>query len=230
MRLRKDIVHNTELSADAIALYISLCYYSDETKLCRLDKFYTGILSGDKGTDCNIINSIFELEKYGYIKVISKDKGHYIIDKSNCRINKDDYYISVNPDDISVIINSGSKNRFTMLRVYVCIIGTFANGDIDLIYKSKVGFMPQSYLAKLCNISIKTLQRVEKQLETLRLIYVAHSRYYKERSYYCLYENAELLIQYRDDKEKKFESKVEIAPDINDNDDFCILDDADCDF
>ena len=37
-------------------------------------------------------------------------------------------------------------------------------------------------------------------------------------------------MQYRDDKEKKFESKVETTPDINDNDDFCILDDADCDF
>lgn len=231
MRLRKDIVHNDKLSAEAVALYISLCYYTNEQKYCIIDNFNCRILSGAAGKECNIIDKISELEESNYIKIISTYKGRYILDKSNCMIDKCDYYISVNPDDIAAIVNSGYKNRFTVLRLYVILIGTFANGDIDEIYKGKVGFMPQSYLAKVCNIDIKTVRRISKQLVSLNLIYVAHSRYYKERNYYSLPENAELLIRYRDETEEKFEVKNKTAPDINnDNDDFLFLDDAEPDF
>lgn len=231
VRLRKDIVHNDKLSAEAVALYISLCYYTNEQKYCVIDNFSCRILSGAAGKECNIIDSISELEENNYIKIISTYKGRYIIDKSNCMINKCDYYISVNPDDIAAIVNSGYKNRFTVLRLYVVLIGTFANGDVDAIYKGKVGFMPQSYLAKLCNIDVKTVHRISEQLVSLNLIYIEHSRYYKERNYYSLPDNAELLIHYRDEAEEKLGRKNKTALDINNNnDDFLFLDDAESDF
>ena len=231
VRLRKDIVHNVKLSVEAIALYISLCYYANEQKYCIVDNYSCRILSGATGKACNIIDSISELEENNYIKIISTYKGRYILDKSNCMIDKYNYYISVNPDDIAVIINSGYKNRFAVLRLYVILIGTFANGDVDAIHKGKVGFMPQSYLAKVCNIDIKTVRRISEQLVSLNLIYVAHSRYYKERNYYSLPENAELLIHYRDEAEEKLGRKNKTALDINNNnDDFLFLDDAESDF
>lgn len=231
MRLRKDIVHNDKLSAEAIALYISLCYYSNEQKYCVIDNWSCRILSGAAGKECNIIDNISELEENNYIKIISTYNGRYILDKSNCMIDKHNYYISADPDDIAVIINSGYKNRFTVLRLYVILIGTFANGDVDAIYKGKVGFMPQSYLAKLCNIDVKTVHRILERLVGLNLIYIAHSRYYKERNYYSLPQNAELLIHYRDEAEEKLGRKNKTSPDINiDNDNFCILDDAELDF
>lgn len=203
MKLKKEIIHDVNLSPEAIALYISLCYFNNDAKECYIDDaFVSGMLSKRADVKLKLVEHIKELNEAGYIQIISSGKKSYIINREKTIMTDSDFYIAIRPEAVTDIINKFGNNKYSILRLYACLIGTLARGnDIPEKYKGKVGFMSQEYLATISGLSTSTVKRCIAELKEIKLIYVLKSNYFQSNNYYSLYKDMGKLIEYKLERE-----------------------------
>lgn len=213
MKLNKTIIHDISLSSEAIAVYVSLCYYNNDAKVCCVtDPHISGMLSQGLNTTLKIVKHISELE--AYIDIIDTDYKRYIINREHSLISDDDYYISVRPEHIADIINSFGKDRYNILRTFICLAGTFTHCNEEKErYKGKVGFMSQEHLATITGLCLSTIKRCFVKLEEHKIIYKLNSDRFNGNNYYSLYQHKDILNAYKAERENKKSSLNDILLD-----------------
>lgn len=122
------------------------------------------------------------ISKYALKKI---NNSSWIFDKTLFLIDKD--FVEISNSDVEKIFKSGNYNLFAF---YAKVLNT-------INWYDKVGTLPLSYLAKICNCTTNTVVSYTKQLEELGLLYVIHST---GNSYstniYARPENSELADTY----------------------------------
>ena len=189
--IKKNILTSKELSDDAIGTYIALrCIYTLEkpiqyVSINRLCFELYGNSKFTRYTKEKISHGLDQLISTGIIsKLETISKTEFILDLSNLFINSDkgttDYFVIITDEEIKTIFNHNSRcDKFAMLKFFTLLIGSISYSttikDARKTYgdtNNFVGFMPQSYLSEIANISESTTNIYLSILEELHLIYV----------------------------------------------------------
>lgn len=238
IKLKKDIIENKNLDNEAILSYVGIVssrIYGIEEILTNKDminfyltknhiaprRFEEGIKKG--------IKQLLDTKT-----IICKDKigSNYFLDKDNIILNDNDKFIFVDLNDINKIMNSQVQSKSNILRLYLCMLGTFiGKNQIKDIrnsdkYNNILGMMSQDYLANLAHISKSSVVEYIKELEKLEVIHVSRCSFkFKDKSgkikkhnnIYGRYTDKELIDEFADIRYKMYDDlhKVQDANNIN---------------
>lgn len=177
--LKKEIVNNKNLSAEAISVYIALrclfvmnkdIYYISLNQLAfeltnenKYNRYFINSL--EQGVNDLINNDIIDL-----VDAISKTE--YILDLSKLYF-KDEFFTTIDTDEIHKIMSQNS-DKFKVLYYFTVLIGTLINKDTELLLKD-TGAMSQSYFAEQTGITLKSIRKYNNVLEELKLVFTYHS-------------------------------------------------------
>ena len=179
--LKNEILEDKEMSDYDIAVYVSLrnlyASYSEEV-LIDVDTILYD-LYGDDFTEVgrkvkeNFRKAIEHLGELGIIEIV-RDllRGRYIINMNNLyfEANAQNPFTTVRKEEVRKMLTLQTKenvDNLKLLRYFIMLIRT-VNG------KDGVGFMSLDHLAKLTNISKKTVITYNKILEENEIIYMYH--------------------------------------------------------
>ena len=219
IKLKKDIIESKNLDNDAIMSYVGIVsshiYGMDETLTNKdmINFCLTKQHNASKRFEENIRNGIKQLLKTNTI--ICKDKIgiNYYLDNNNIILEDNDKFIFVDLEDINKIMNSGSQSKSSVLRLYLCMLGTFIgkNHIKDIRepdkYNNVLGMMSQDYLAEIAHISKSSVVEYIKELERLEIVYVSRCAFkFKDKSgrikrhnnIYGKHQNRHLINEFAD--------------------------------
>lgn len=129
--------------------------------------------------DKSLRKGLKQLIDNNVIICIDKTKTEYFLSIQNIKLEDNDKFIFVDAEDIHKIMQSNYKSKSAILRLYLCVLGTFiGKNHINDIrdsdkYNNILGMMSQQYLADITKISRTSVIEYMKILEELELIYVS---------------------------------------------------------
>lgn len=213
--IRKDILESEDISNEGLVVYCAICKnyikYTNNSPITFLSVEYINLLLyGDLGTKQSkkeVVNGIKCLVSQGFIKQIDTFKnfsGLYDVSEL-VHSTKSNYCTSISLEALVVIL-SQKHIRFSLLRYYLFLIGTFdASLLADEEYKFKISAIPIEVLGYITNNSKSTVIKYNSILSDLKLIYVGR-RYTLRRkgngvvgqiaNVYSRYEDKELCDKY----------------------------------
>lgn len=179
--LKNEILENKEMSDYDIVVYVSLrnlyAGYGEEV-LIDVDTILYDLYGDDftkvgRKAKENFKKAIEHLGQLGIIEIV-RDllRGRYIINMNNLyfEVNAQNPFTTVIKEEIrkmSTLQTEENVDNLKLLRYFIMIIRT-VNG------KDGVGFMSLDHLAKLTNISKKSVITYNKILENNEIIYIYH--------------------------------------------------------
>lgn len=237
IKLKKDIIESKILNNDAIMSYVGIVsshIYGMEETFTNKDMInfcLTRRYSASKRFEESIRNGMKQLLETNTIICKEKVGINYYLTKKNITLDEDDKFIFIDLEEINKIMNSSVQGKSNMLRLYLCMLGTFIgkNHIKDIRtpekYNNILGMMPQDYLADAAQISKSSVVEYIKELEQLEIIYVSRCSFKfkdkfgkvkKHNNIYGRYSNKDLIDEFAniryamyDDLHK--EQKVHIA-------------------
>lgn len=153
-----------------------------------------------------IHSGIEELVNNGIVSVKQTLNTHdKIFDLSSLHISKDSdkKFIVVELSEIQAILNGCGVNKYSILRYFILLIGTF-NPNItvflsELDQASRIlSTMPIEYLCKLTGLSKSTILTYNKILEDLQIIYIYHAADYYRTDPHTIKSPPNVYGRYRD--------------------------------
>lgn len=219
IKLKKDIVESKTLSNEAVMSYVGIVsshiYGMEETftnkdmiNFC-LTKKYTA----SKRFEESIRNGMKQLLETNTIVCKERTGINYYLDKDNITLDDNDKFIFVDLEDVNKIMNCGIQGKTNILRLYLCIVGTFIgkNHIKDIRnpdkYCNVLGMMSQDYLAEVSHVSKSSVIEYIKELERLKIIYVSRCAFkFKDKSgkikrhnnIYGKYKSKEIIDEFAD--------------------------------
>lgn len=195
IKLKKDIIESEILSNEAVMSYVGIVsshIYGMEETLTNKDMInfcLTKKHTAPKRFEESIRNGIKQLLDTNTIVCKEKTGVNYYFDKNNIMLNDNDKFIFVNLEEVNKIMNSQIQSKSNMLRLYLCMVGTFiGKNHITNIrdpekYNNILGMMSQDYLAEVSHISKSSVIEYIKELERLEVIYVSRCSFkFKDKS------------------------------------------------
>ena len=186
--LKSDLI-KSNLSAQAVAVSCALRY-----SFCDSENpvIYTSVdnwayaLTGDIYYSTRFKDALLfgfnELVENGYIKIIKKKKESYILDYSPMIIDpSDEKYVLIAPKDVRTIFSLEGVQIFQLLKYYVVLASTMTVSlgmptDRYSECPVLVSNLAATYLAKLSDISYRTVLNYNEILEESKIIYVYRQR------------------------------------------------------
>lgn len=180
--IRKDLLESEDISNEALAVYCAICknyikYTNDSSTTFLSVEYINFLLYGDLGTKQSkreIINGIKCLVSHGLVKQIDTFKnfsGLYDVSEL-VHSTKGIYCTSIGSEELNTIL-SQKYVRFSLLRYYLILIGTFdASLSVDKEYKFKISVTPIEVLEYMTNNSKNTVIKYNSILSDLKLIYI----------------------------------------------------------
>lgn len=238
IKLKKDIIESTSLDNDAIMSYVGIIsshiYGIEETYTNKdmINFCLTKQHSASKRFEESIRNGLKQLLETNTIICKEKTGVNYYLDKDNIVLNDDDKFIFVDLEDINKIMNCHIQCKSNILRLYLCMIGTFiGKNQIKDIrspnkYNNILGMMSQEYLSKIAHISKSSVVEYIRELERLELIYVSRCAFkFKDKSgkikrhnnIYGRYADKELIDEFANIRYQMYDDlhKVQSENNIN---------------
>ena len=236
IKLKKDIVESKILSNEAVMSYVGIVsshiYGMEETftnkdmiNFC-LTKKYTA----SKRFEESIRNGMKQLLETNTIVCKERTGINYYLDKDNITLDDNDKFIFVDLEEVNKIMNSRIQSKSNMLRLYLCMVGTFigknhiANIREPEKYNNILGMMSQDYLAEVSHISKSSVIEYIKELEDIEIIYVSRCSFKfkdkagkikKHNNIYGKYKNKDIIDEFAevrysmyDDLHKEKESNI----------------------
>lgn len=217
VKLKKDIVENKCLSNDAVMSYVGIVsshiYGMEETLINKdiINFCLTKNHYAPKRFEESIRNGIKQLLDTNTIVCIEKTGINYYLNSDNIILEDNDRFIFADIEDINSIMNNKTQSKSNMLRLYLCMIGTFiGKNHIKNIresdrYNNILGMMSQDYLAEIAQVSKSSVVEYIKELERLKIIYVArcslkfkdkNGKIKKHNNIYGKYEDKDLIEEF----------------------------------
>lgn len=185
LKLNKKIIEDTNLSHEAIMVYIGIVvsYKCDcnavLTNKNMLNYYLTQTSKIPRRFEENLRKGLQELLDNNIVVCKEKVGIDYYFDFKNIKLDDDDKFVFVEFEDIRKIMTSEYQNKSALLRLYLCMLGTFISKnhikdirDPDK-YNNVLGMMPQTYLCQITGLSSRSVVEYIKILEYLELIYVS---------------------------------------------------------
>lgn len=219
IKLKKDIVESKHLDNDAIMSYVGIVsshIYGMEETLTNKDMInfcLTKQHSATKRFEENIRNGIKQLLDTKTIVCRDKIGINYYLDNNNIILQDNDKFIFADLEEINTIMSSNAPSKTNVLRLYLCILGTFIgkNNVKDIRepdkYNNILGMMSQDYLAEVSHISKSSVVEYIKELEKMKLIYVSrcafkfkdkYGKIKRHNNIYGKYSDKELIEEFAD--------------------------------
>ena len=176
--IRKDILESEDISNEALVVYCAICKnyikYTNDSSVTFLSVEYINyLLYGDLGTKQSkkeIVNGIECLVSQGLIKQINTFEnfsGLYDVSEL-VHSTKGIYCTSIDSEELNTIL-SQKYIRFSLLRYYLILIGTFdASLSVDEEYKFKISVTPIEVLEYMTNNSRNTVIKYNSVLSSTR--------------------------------------------------------------
>jgi hypothetical protein len=216
--LLNNVIKNTNISNYCIAAYIALrmIYKKGQSKYYLNSNIVYFMLSGNICNSRKILENlkqgILDLESIELINILERDKSNsnFIINPINFDIKdvnlKDNYYVTIDYNEITTLVNSDYSNKFKILRYFVYLITTFV--------KSKnYGIQTVNNMSNSLNIDDSTIYKYNDILQKLKLIYIYNSKdIYKDKdgtilgisNTYGRYKDKNIIIKSGQDHESKY--------------------------
>ena len=185
LKLNKQIIENKQLSHEAIIVYAGIVssYKCDCNEVLTnknmLNYYLTQSRKIPRRFEENLRKGLQELLNKGVIVCKEKIGIDYYFDFKNIKLEEKDKFIFVDFQDIRKIMISDYQNKGGLLRLYLCMLGTFiSKNHVQDIrnpekYNNIIGMMSQKYLCDVTGISSRSIVEYIKALEQLELIYVS---------------------------------------------------------
>ena len=217
IKLKKDIIESKQLSNESVMSYVGIVsshiYGMKETLVNKdvINFCLTQQHNASKRFEESIRNGIRQLLETNIIVCKDKIGINYYLDNDNVVLKDNDKFIFVDLEDVNKIMNCEVQSKAGILRLYLCIVGTFIgkNHIKDIRNPDKycniLGMMSQDYLAEISHISKSSVVEYIKELENLELIHVSRCAFkFKDKSgrikrhnnIYGRYENKELIDEF----------------------------------
>jgi hypothetical protein len=217
IKLKKDIIENNLLNNDAVMSYVGVVsshiYGIDETFTNKdmINFCLTKTHSASKRFEESIRNGLKQLIDTNTLLCKEKTGINYYLDSNNITLAENDKFIFADLEDVNKIMNSYVQGKSGMLRLYLCMLGTFIgkNHIKDIRdpekYNNILGMMSQDYLAEMSHISKSSVVEYIKELENLEIIYVSRCSFkFKDKTgkikrhnnIYGKYSNKELIDEF----------------------------------
>lgn len=238
LKLKKDIIENVKLNNEAIMTYVGIVashiYGMNETLANKdiINFCLTRKHNATRRFEESIRLGLNQLIDSQIISCKDKIGINYYLDNNNIVLKKNDKFIFAELDDINKIMSSTVTSKSNILRLYLCILGTFINKnnikdvrDQDK-YNNILGSMSQDYLATISHLSRTSVVEYIKELEALKLLYVSRCSFtFKDKSgkvkkhnnIYGRYEDKELIDEFANVRYSIYDDlhKVQDANNIN---------------
>ena len=217
LKLKKDIIENKTISNEAMFAYVGivLCYRNGIdavlTNKNMINYYLTHEECMSRRFEENLKKGIQELLDNKTIICRKKIGIDLYCDLSNIKLNDNDKFIFADVEDVVKITTMNHKNKLGILRLYLCMVGTFiSKNHIKDIrepdkYNNILGMMSQQYLEDISGLSHYAVIEYLKILEQLNLIYVSRCSFvFKDKNgkvkshnnIYGRYESKELIDEF----------------------------------
>lgn len=89
-----------------------------------------------------------------------------------------EYYVCITKTELHKMMNVSDKiDNYKLVRLFLWYINSLHKGNqVDEKYKSKIGYMPQSYLSSMAGINLKTLYKYDAILQEYQLLYIVNHK------------------------------------------------------
>lgn len=185
LKLKKEIIENTTLSNEALMVYLGIVlsyrplYQEIPINYGQLNYYLNKTTAMPQYFDKSLRKGLKQLINDHVVTCIDKTKTEYFLGTKNIKLEDTDKFIFVDVEDVHKIMQSDCKSKNAVLRLYLCMLGTFIGKnhikdirDPDK-YNNILGMMSQQYLSDISKISRTSVIEYMKVLEELELIYVS---------------------------------------------------------
>lgn len=192
IHLDQNIINNQSVSNDALAVYCVLRSIMKQEKsdyvitANQLLFEATGQTLISKYNKTCFLRGLNELIKMGIVSLKYEfNISEKLLDLSSIALCKGDgiRFTTIDLSEIQTILNNCGTNRYSVLRYFILLIGTFNPSIIVSLSEDDqasriLSTMPIDYLCRISGLSKSTVLTYNKILEDLQLLYIYHAADY----------------------------------------------------
>lgn len=158
---------------DNKSLLSYICLIHNKINPMFNSEMYSHLLVGNSSIDKLIRDGIKQLSDLKIIEINDHPSlKNFVIQIGN---TEGKYYTCIEFEEVQKIMSADFQinKRLSMLRYFIGLISTFNNSKKNEYYG--IGFCSIAYVSEITNINIRSINRYNKDIEDLGLIYIHHS-------------------------------------------------------